>query len=97
MVIVEELTENDEIALKLRDLIKNKGVHASALSLSFEDMNDSCPTELSSEKASISSYDMNWTSLTNVKLDLLGLRSVSVIDDVCKSLGIQVEDIDFNR
>jgi len=85
------------IALKLRGLIKNKGVHASALSLSFEDMNDSCPTELSSEKASISSYDMNWTSLTNVKLDLLGLRSVSVIDDVCKSLGIEVENIDFNE
>jgi len=85
------------IALKLRGLIKNKGVHASALSLSFEDMSDSCPTELSSEKALISSYDMNWTSVTNVKLDLLGLRSVSVIDDVCKSLGIQIKDINFNE
>ena len=86
-----------EIALKLRGLIKNKGVHASALSLSFEDMSDGCPTELSSEKALISSYDMNWTSVTNVKLDLLGLRSVSVIDDVCKSLGIQIKDINFNE
>ena len=93
----DENRRSYDIALKLRGLIKNKGVHASALSLSFEDMDDSCPTELSSEKASISSYDMNWTSLTNVKLDLLGLRSVSVIDDVCKSLGIEVKDIDFNE
>jgi len=93
----DENRRSYDIALKLRGLIKNKGVHASALSLSFEDMDDSCPTELSSEKASISSYDMNWTSLTNVKLDLLGLRSVSVIDDVCKSLGIEVEDVDFNE
>lgn len=92
----DENQRSYKIALKLRGLIKNKGVHASALSLSFEDMNDSCPTELSSEKASISSYDMNWTSLTNVKLDLLGLRSVSVIDDVCKTLGIEIEKIDFN-
>ena len=93
----DENRRSYDIALKLRGLIKNKGVHASALSLSFEDMNDSCPTEFSSEKAHISSYDMNWTSVTNVKLDLLGLRSVSVIDDVCKSLGILVEDIDFNE
>ena len=84
------------IALKLRGLIKNKGVHASALSLSYEDMSDSCPTELSSEKASVSSFDMNWTSVTNVKLDLLGLRCLSVTNDVCKTLGIEIEKIDFN-
>ena len=39
---------------------------------------------------------MNWTSISNVKLDLLGLRSVSVIDDVCKNVGIKVEDVNFN-
>jgi DNA polymerase-3 subunit alpha len=85
-----------DIALNLRGLIKNKGVHPSALSLSYEDMVDSCPTELSSDKASISSFDMNWTSVSNVKLDLLGLRSVSVIDDVCKNVKIKIEDIDPN-
>ena len=37
---------------------------------------------------------MNWTSVSNVKLDLLGLRSVSVIDDVCKNVKIKIEDID---
>jgi DNA polymerase-3 subunit alpha len=84
------------IALKIRGLIKNKGVHPSALSLSYEDMGESCPTELSSDKDSVASYDMNWTSIFNVKLDLLGLRSVSVIDDVCKLVGIKVEDVDFN-
>jgi DNA polymerase III alpha subunit len=63
---------------------------------------ESCPTELtkvsekSTEKVSVSSYDMNWTSVSNVKLDLLGLRSVSVIDDVCKNVGIETEDIDLN-
>jgi DNA polymerase-3 subunit alpha len=85
-----------KIALNLRGLIKNKGVHPSALSLSYEDMEDSCPTEFSSDKASISSFDMNWTSISNVKLDLLGLRSVSVIDDVCKSVKIKIEDINPN-
>jgi DNA polymerase-3 subunit alpha len=86
-----------DIALKLRGLIKNKGVHPSAVSLSYEQINDSCPTELTSGKESfVSSYDMNWISLFNVKLDLLGLRSVSVVDDVCKQINIKITDINLN-
>ena len=92
--------ENPEvygIALKLRGLIKNKGVHPSAVSLSYDSINESCPTELTSGKDGVvSSYDMNWISIFNVKLDLLGLRSVSVVDDACKQIGIKVEDIDLN-
>jgi DNA polymerase-3 subunit alpha len=37
---------------------------------------------------------MNWISIFNVKLDILGLRAVSVVDDVCKSVGINVSDVD---
>ena len=85
------------IALKLRGLIKNKGVHPSAVSLSFDSINDSCPTELSPGKESVvSSYDMDWISIFNVKLDLLGLRSVSVVDDACKGVGIKMTDIDLD-
>jgi len=92
--------ENDEayrIALKLRNLIKNRGVHASGILLSYADMDKSCPTELSSDKSTVSSYDMNWVSLFNVKLDALGLRSVSVVDDICKQVGISIYDIDFTN
>ena len=85
-----------ETALKLRGLIKNKGVHPSAISLSYEAMDDCCPTELSSDKDSISSYDMNWVSIFNVKLDVLGLRSVSVVHDVCDTLGKDITKIDLD-
>jgi DNA polymerase-3 subunit alpha len=85
-----------ETAIKLKDLIKNKGVHPSGVMISFDNLSDSCPTELSSDKESVSSFDMNWVSLFTVKLDALGLRGVSVVDDVCKQLGITVEDIDLN-
>ncbi len=85
-----------KIALKLRGLIKNKGVHPSGMLLSHSLMKDSCPIELSSDKDDVSSYDMNWASLFNVKLDLLGLRSVSVADDVCKMIGIKISEIDLN-
>ena len=89
--------ESYQIALKLRGLIKNKGVHPSAISISYGEMDKSCPTELSKDKDSyVSSYDMNWVSMFNVKLDILGLRAVSVVDDVCKQIGISPNDIDYN-
>ena len=84
------------IALKLKDLNKNKGVHPSGILISYDTLDESCPTELSSDKDIVSSYDMNWVSLFTVKLDALGLRSVSVVDDVCKALKIDVMDIDLN-
>lgn len=85
-----------QIALKLRNLIKNKGVHPSGVLLSYNKLEESCPTELSSDKEPVSSFDMNWVSLFNIKLDILGLRSVSVVDDVCKRIGMKVTDIDLN-
>jgi len=83
-------------ALKLRNLIKNKSVHASGMMLSYDPIDQSCPTELTSDKEQVSSYDMNWVSIFNVKLDLLGLRSVSIVDRVCKLINIKISDIDFN-
>lgn len=91
--------ENEVIyqtALKLRNLVKNKGVHPSGVLLSYNKLEDSCPTEFSSDKEPVSSFDMNWVSLFNIKLDILGLRSVSVVDDVCKRVGIKITDIDLN-
>ena len=92
----EENRETYDIALKLRYLIKNKGVHASGMLLSHEELENCCPTELDSSKNPVSSFDMNWVSLFNVKLDLLGLRSVSVVHDVCKNIGIEIDDLDVN-
>ena len=91
--------DNEEvynIALKLRNLIKNKGVHPSGILLSYDKLDNSCPTELSSDKNPVSGFDMNWVSLTNIKLDILGLRSVSVVDNACKEINIEIEDIDLD-
>ena len=85
-----------DIALKLRGLVKNKGVHPSAIAISYGKLDENCPTELDSNKNSVTSYDMNWVSLSNVKLDILGLRSVSVVDDACKRIGISINDINLN-
>ena len=63
------------IALKLRNLVKNKGVHPSGILLSYDKMIESCPCELDSSKEPVSSFDMNWVSMFNVKLDVLGLKN----------------------
>ena len=93
----DENKEVYEIALKLRDLVKNKGVHPSGVLLSYHNLDKICPTEFSSDKEAVSSFDMNWVSLFNIKLDILGLRSVSVVHDVCKNINIKIEDIDLNH
>jgi DNA polymerase-3 subunit alpha len=85
-----------DISLKLRGLIRNKGVHASGMLLSHGELELSCPVELTSDKSIVSGFDMNWASLLNVKLDLLGLRSVTVVDDVCSMVGIKMDDIDVS-
>jgi len=92
----KENKEAYRTALKLRGLIKNKSVHASGVLLSYDQLEDSCPVELTSDKAVVSSYDMNWVSLFNVKLDILGLRSVSVVNDVCQQVGLKATEIDLN-
>ena len=76
-------------ACKLRGLIKNKSIHPSAILLSYENLEDTCPTELDKNKESlVSSYDATWVSLTNVKLDVLGLRGVSVVDQTLKNIEV---------
>ncbi len=93
----DENSDSYNIALKLRGLIRNKGVHASAVQISYDPMMDSCPVELTSDKESeVSSYDMNWVSIFNVKLDVLGLRNASVIHKTCSEVGISMDSIDYN-
>lgn len=82
-----------DTACRLKDLVKNKGVHPSGILVSFDKLEDCCPVELSSDKENVSAYDMNGVASFSVKLDALGLRGVSVVDDCCKSLGIKPEDI----
>ncbi len=85
-----------DIAIKLNGLIKNRGVHPSALLISYDPLSESCPVELSSDKEHTASFDMNWCASFAIKLDVLGLRAVSVVDDACKNLGIKMNEIDIN-
>jgi len=84
------------IAKKLEGLNKNTGVHPSGIAISHHKISDICPMQKTSEGNLVSGYDMNWVAELMVKFDILGLRTLSVIYDVCSSLDINVYDIDLD-
>jgi DNA polymerase III subunit alpha len=87
-----------KIALKLRDLIKNKSVHASGIAISKDEITDICPIELTSDKELVCSFNMNDAADFMIKVDLLGLKTLSLIDGVCKQVNISdMRDIDFEH
>lgn len=91
--------ENEEtfsIARKLEGLNKNTGVHPSGIAISHHKISDICPVQKTSEGNLVSGYDMNWVAELMVKFDILGLRTLSVIYDVCTSLDLDVYDIDLD-
>ena len=83
-----------KIAKKIEGLIKNTGVHPSGISISYYNQEDIMPLQKTNDGALVSGYDMDDVASLSVKFDILGLRTLSVVHDVCKQLGISVKDID---
>jgi DNA polymerase-3 subunit alpha len=84
------------VAKKLEGLNKNTGVHPSGIAISHDLISKICPTQVTKEGQIVTGYDMNWVAELMVKFDILGLRTLSVIDATCKLVGLKAEDIDLN-
>ena len=82
-----------KIAKKLEGLNKNTGVHPSGIAISFYNIEEVMPMQKTNDGDLISGYDMNDVASLMVKFDILGLRTLSVVNDTCKELGIKMEDI----
>lgn len=85
------------IALKLRDLLRQKSSHASGYLLSFYDLDGFVPLELNKEKELVAGYDMGQVCNFAVKLDLLGLISNEIIQDISKSISEKIDDIELDN
>ena len=85
-----------KIAKKLEGLNKNTGVHPSGISISYYPLDEIMPLQHTNDGSLVSGYDMNDVASLSVKFDILGLRTLSVVHDVCKQLGIKEQDIDPN-
>ncbi|MEY3370667.1 MAG: hypothetical protein RLZZ361_1337, partial [Cyanobacteriota bacterium] len=85
------------IAKKIEGLAKNTGVHPSGIAISFYELDEIMPVQTTGEDAIVSGYDMNNVAELTVKFDILGLRTLSVIHDVCSRIGVKVNDIDCDH
>lgn len=83
-----------KIAKKLEGLIKNTGVHPSGISISYYKQEDIMPLQKTNDGSLVSGYDMDDVASLSVKFDILGLRTLSVVHDVCNQIGIKASDID---
>ena len=93
---VEENERVFNVALKIEGLNKNTGVHPSGIAISHQEISSICPIQKTNDGGFVTGYDMNWVSELMVKFDILGLRTLSVIYDVCDNLDIDVYDIDLS-
>jgi DNA-directed DNA polymerase III PolC len=82
-----------KIAKKLEGLNKNTGVHPSGIAISFYNIEEIMPMQITNDGNLVSAYDMNDVASLMVKFDILGLRTLSVVHDTCQQLGIDIESI----
>lgn len=92
----EQNEECYNIATSLELLIRGKGQHPSGIAISYYDINDYIPLELSSNKSIVSSYDMEDVAKLLIKLDILGLKNADINYNVGKAVGINSLDINVN-
>ena len=79
-------------AEKLEGRIRNAGIHAAGMVVSSRPLSEVCPLETrkevgGSERALVSAFEMNDAeSIGLIKIDILGLKTVSVVSDCIKKI-----------
>jgi DNA-directed DNA polymerase III PolC len=86
-----------DIALHLRDLISHKSVHASGLVICKDEVTKLCPVELTADGQLVCSFNMNDSAEFMIKFDLLGLKTLTMVSEICKLVGEKFDDIDFEQ
>ena len=70
-------------------------MHPSGIAISYEAIENYCPLQKTGDDGLVTGYDMNWVAELMVKFDILGLRTLSVIYDVCEELNLNIYDVDL--
>jgi len=91
------------IARKLENRVRTAGIHAAGMVISSVPLNKVCPVEsrkgmYSTERSMVTAFDMeDAESIGLIKVDILGLKTVSVIKDCIAKIkerhGIDVTDL----
>lgn len=84
------------ISKQLEGLIKNTSVHPSGIAIGNKKISELCPISFDDKGRPVAGYEMGTISELMIKVDILGLKTLSVIDDCCKRIGIDWKKIDVN-
>lgn len=91
---IKEYHRSYKVALKLEGLIKNTGVHPSGVAICHDNLDDTMPYGKTKDGDLVSGFEMNDVASVAIKFDILGLRTLTVLDQVCKMTGLVLEEID---
>ena len=83
-----------KIARKLEGLIKNSGVHPSGIAICNNLLDDTMPYGLTKDGELVSGFEMNDVASVAIKFDILGLRTLTVLNEVCEATGLDLDSID---
>lgn len=76
------------VAKRIFELYKYYGVHASAWIISHGEIGEMMPLKMTKSNELCSVYPMDDSSEMAIKVDLLGLKCVSLIDSICKKVNV---------
>lgn len=82
-----------QIAQKIHGLYLHYGVHPSAVVISASPIRDIIPLQCTKDKELVTGYSMDDTLNLACKVDILGLRSATLVQEVCKQVNIKPADI----
>lgn len=86
-----------KIAKKLHGLYLHYGVHASAVVIAADRIDNILPMQLTKDKELVTGYSMDDTLNLACKVDILGLRAATLIQSVCTMVGIKPDQIDLDN
>ncbi len=82
----------------LEGLSRNSGVHAAGVVIADRDLSDYIPLALANDGSIVSQYSMApLTDLGLLKMDFLGLTTLTVIDDAVKLIHRHTPDFDLSK
>lgn len=84
------------VAQKISGLIKNTGLHAAGIIICEDNLIDTVPLQLSSDKRVVCGFEMNDAQLFGIKVDNLGLKNLRAIKECLEIVDKKMEDIDVN-
>lgn len=89
-----KINEIYNISIKLEGLKRHYSIHAAGVVISNKELDNYIPLSLYSDGSYITSFSMNYLEdLGLLKMDILGLKTLSIIDEVLNKININYNDI----